>query len=239
MNDVSLPPPPPPPPPEENGEAFDGNPFGSLVQPSPLVLRCKVVLLGDSAAGKTSLAKVFQGGAQSFPKNYNMTIGVDFLVKRVNIPETNVAVELYIVDCGGFSVCQDVLRPQWETANAMMLVYDVANPESFSHLEDWYAQLKYARGEPAISGVVIATKTDLMDRPGCISVEKIMPRRRSASCSRHGRRGPSVLQPERPRVIRDVLFKRNSGCAVPLLGRALLPEVRRAEGGAGESSLRA
>ncbi|CAK9002853.1 unnamed protein product [Durusdinium trenchii] len=101
-----------------------------------------------------------------------MTIGVDFLVKRVNIPETNVAVELYIVDCGGFSVCQDVLRPQWETANAMMLVYDVANPESFSHLEDWYAQLKYARGEPAISGVVIATKTDLMDRPGCISVEK-------------------------------------------------------------------
>ena len=24
-----------------------------------------------------------QGGAQSFPKNYNMTIGVDFLVKRV------------------------------------------------------------------------------------------------------------------------------------------------------------
>lgn len=77
-----------------------------------------------------------------------MTIGVDFLVKRVawssmsllvngdevHIPETNVAVELYIVDCGGFSVCQDsagraerkrsledVLRPQWETANAMML----------------------------------------------------------------------------------------------------------------------
>ncbi|CAL1133749.1 unnamed protein product [Cladocopium goreaui] len=172
MSDIGLPPPPPPPPPEEGGEAYGSNPFGALVQPPPLVLRCKVVLLGDSAAGKTSLAKVFQGGAQSFPKNYNMTIGVDFLVKRVNIPETNVAVELYIVDCGGFSVCQDSLRPQWETANAMMLVYDVANPESLSHLEDWYAQLKYARGESAISGVVIATKTDLMDQPGCIPVEQ-------------------------------------------------------------------
>ncbi|CAJ1383188.1 unnamed protein product [Effrenium voratum] len=101
-----------------------------------------------------------------------MTLGIDTLVKRVNIPETNVVVELYIIDCGGFSVCQDVLRPQWETANAMMLVYDVANPESLSHLEEWYAQLKHARGESAISGVVIATKTDLMDRPGCISVEQ-------------------------------------------------------------------
>mmetsp|Transcript_94315 Transcript_94315/g.131031 ORF Transcript_94315/g.131031 Transcript_94315/m.131031 type:complete len:220 (+) Transcript_94315:49-708(+) len=171
MNDMSLPPPPPPPPPPEE-QAFDGNPFGSLVQPAPLILRCKVVLLGDSASGKTSLAQVFQGGAQSFPKNYNMTIGIDFLVKRVSIPDTNVVVELYIVDCGGFAVCQDVLRPHWENANAVMLVYDVSNPESFGHLEDWYAQLKHARGDTAISGVVIATKTDLLDRPGCVSSEQ-------------------------------------------------------------------
>ncbi|OLP80632.1 Intraflagellar transport protein 27-like [Symbiodinium microadriaticum] len=171
MNDMSLPPPPPPPPPPEE-QAFDGNPFGSLVQPAPLILRCKVVLLGDSASGKTSLAQVFQGGAQSFPKNYNMTIGIDFLVKRVSIPDTNVVVELYIVDCGGFAVCQDVLRPHWENANAVMLVYDVSNPESFGHLEDWYAQLKHARADTAISGVVIATKMDLLDRPGCVSSEQ-------------------------------------------------------------------
>merc|ERR1719384_2261926 len=153
---MSLPPPPPPPPPPEE-QAFDGNPFGSLVQPAPLVLRCKIVLLGDSASGKTSLAQVFQGGAASFPKNYSMTIGVDLMVKRVNIPDTNAVVEMYIVDCGGFAICQDLLRPHWENANAVMLVYDVSNPESFDSLATWYEELKQTRGASAITGVVVAS----------------------------------------------------------------------------------
>merc|ERR1712137_1011107 len=75
------------------GIAADGDdPFGQLVKPPPLILRCKIVLLGDSASGKTSLAQVFQGGAQNFPKNYVMTIGIVLLVKKVTIPDTNVVV---------------------------------------------------------------------------------------------------------------------------------------------------
>merc|ERR1712093_476117 len=87
----------------------------SLADP-PLVLRCKVVLLGDSTVGKTSLAQVFQNGVQQFSKNYNMTTGTELIQKAVNIPDTNVRVELFIVDCGGFSgLSQELLRPQWET----------------------------------------------------------------------------------------------------------------------------
>eukprot|EP00933_Yihiella_yeosuensis_P046288 TRINITY_DN41802_c0_g1_i1.p1 TRINITY_DN41802_c0_g1~~TRINITY_DN41802_c0_g1_i1.p1 ORF type:complete len:215 (-),score=30.61 TRINITY_DN41802_c0_g1_i1:153-797(-) len=159
--------PPPPPPPHE-----DEDPFGALATAPPLILRCKIVLLGDSASGKTSLAQVFQGGVQSFPKNYNMTIGIDFMVKRVGIPDTNVVVEMYIVDCGGFSICQDLLKPHWENANAVMMVYDSSNPESFENLESWYRQLRHSRGEAApISGVVISSKADLGDRPGSVPVE--------------------------------------------------------------------
>ncbi|CAE8630867.1 unnamed protein product [Polarella glacialis] len=145
------------------------DPFGAVAAAPPLILRCKIVLLGDPASGKTSLAQVFQGGVQNFPKNYNMTIGIDFMVKRVGIPDTNVVVEMYIVDCGGFSICQDLLKPHWENANAVMMVYDASNPESFNNLEAWYRQLKQSRGESAISGVVIASKTDLADRPGAVS----------------------------------------------------------------------
>lgn len=134
----------------------------------PLILRCKIVLLGDSAAGKTSLAQVFQGGAKNFPKTYNMTIGIDFLVKRVSIPDTNVTVEMYIVDCGGFVVSQELLKPHWENANAVMLVYDVSNFGSFQNLASWYDQLKQARGDAAITGIVIAGKTDLQSRPGAV-----------------------------------------------------------------------
>lgn len=141
--------------------------FGTLSVPA-LTLRCKIALLGDSTVGKTSIAHVFQGGAQNFPKNYNMTLGVDFMVKRVSIPDTNVIVETYVVDCGGFPICQDAMKPHWESANAVMLVYDVSNSESFQNLSMWYDLVKTARGESAMTGVVIASKTDLAEQPNAI-----------------------------------------------------------------------
>ncbi|CAK0796242.1 unnamed protein product, partial [Prorocentrum cordatum] len=141
----------------------------------PLVLRCKVALLGDSGAGKTSLVQVFQNGEKSFPKQYNMTIGIELSVKRVPIPdEPAVVVEMYIVDCGGFSVPQeDLLKTHWESANAVMFVYDVSNPESFKSLDKWYEQFRQARPEGAgFPGVVVASKTDLSDRPGAVTSDQ-------------------------------------------------------------------
>merc|ERR1719161_413972 len=148
----------------------DGDIPLSLTEP-PLVLRCKIVLLGDTTVGKTSIAHVFHGGVQNFPKNYNMTVGIDFNVKRVQIPDTNVTVEMYIVDCGGFSICQDLLKPHWENANAIMLVYDVSSPDTFKNLATWYEKIQQSLMESAITGVVIANKTDLMERSNSVPPE--------------------------------------------------------------------
>lgn len=166
---------------EANGkaiaEAQGDNPFsGVLESSSPLTLRCKIVLLGDSTVGKTSIAHVFkEGGVQNVLKKetYNMTIGIDFLTRKVIIPDTNVVVEMYIVDCGGFTICQDLLKPHWENANAVMLVYDVSIPESFISLANWYEQVKGARMDGSvITGVVVANKTDLAGRPGSVTPEE-------------------------------------------------------------------
>jgi len=160
-----------------DGAEGEGDPFVSIVKAAvpPLVLRCKIALLGDSGAGKTSLVQVFQNGEKSFPKQYNMTIGIELSVKRVPIPdEPGVVVEMYIVDCGGFSVPQeDLLKTHWESANAVMFVYDVSNPESFSNLGKWYEQFRQARPEAtSFPGVVVASKTDLSDRPGAVTLEQ-------------------------------------------------------------------
>ena len=48
-----------------------------------LVLRCKLVILGDPCVGKTALTQVFQSGGSNYPKNYLMTTGADFCVKQV------------------------------------------------------------------------------------------------------------------------------------------------------------
>ena len=65
------------------------------------VLRCKLVIVGDAKVGKTALAQMFHSGGHNFPKNYVMTIGVDFSVKVVSIPETSTNVELYMFDSAG------------------------------------------------------------------------------------------------------------------------------------------
>ena len=44
-----------------------------------------MILLGDGAVGKTSLAMRFC--EDYFAKSYKQTIGVDFFVKRLEMPE--------------------------------------------------------------------------------------------------------------------------------------------------------
>ncbi len=44
----------------------------------------KIILLGDGAVGKTSIATRFS--EDKFSQNYKQTVGVDFFIKRINMP---------------------------------------------------------------------------------------------------------------------------------------------------------
>jgi GTPase SAR1 family protein len=70
------------------------------------VLRCKVAIVGDSKVGKTTLKEMFISGGRNYLNEYNMTVGVDFKVKSVPIPDSNFEVELYMFDCGGEKIFQ-------------------------------------------------------------------------------------------------------------------------------------
>jgi hypothetical protein len=43
----------------------------------------KIILLGDGAVGKTSIATRF--AEDRFSQNYKQTVGVDFFIKRINL----------------------------------------------------------------------------------------------------------------------------------------------------------
>jgi Ras-related protein Rab-28 len=44
----------------------------------------KIILLGDGAVGKTSIATRFS--EEKFSQNYKQTVGVDFFMKRIDLP---------------------------------------------------------------------------------------------------------------------------------------------------------
>ena len=67
----------------------------------------KIILLGDGAVGKTSIASRFV--KDNFAKQYKQTIGLDFFLKKVVLPgDVNVTVQLW--DIGGQSIGGKVRR---------------------------------------------------------------------------------------------------------------------------------
>jgi len=61
-------------------------------------LQYKVVVLGNGTVGKTSTIMRFC--EDYFARSYKQTIGVDFFVKRLEMPE-NISVALQVWDIGG------------------------------------------------------------------------------------------------------------------------------------------
>eukprot|EP01029_Cantina_marsupialis_P014827 TRINITY_DN3246_c0_g1_i1.p1 TRINITY_DN3246_c0_g1~~TRINITY_DN3246_c0_g1_i1.p1 ORF type:complete len:248 (-),score=64.15 TRINITY_DN3246_c0_g1_i1:270-944(-) len=94
----------------------------------------KVILLGDGAVGKTSVCTRFAG--DQFSKQYKQTIGVDFFLKRLELPG-DVHVALQIWDIGGQTIGSKMIGNYIYGAHAVLLCYDITNYHSFQDLEDW------------------------------------------------------------------------------------------------------
>ncbi|KAI8914872.1 hypothetical protein PhCBS80983_g00748 [Powellomyces hirtus] len=129
-----------------------------------LVLRTKCVVLGNSGAGKSAIVQMFHSDGAQYPKTYAMTIHCDVCVKVVNIPDTNVSVELFIHDLAGYDAFQEYWPRYLDGATSFLLVYDVTNVESFKATSKWLHLVQKARGakdKDAIGpGVLVATKID-------------------------------------------------------------------------------
>uniref|UniRef100_A0A9J8CJD2 Ras-related protein Rab-28 n=1 Tax=Cyprinus carpio carpio TaxID=630221 RepID=A0A9J8CJD2_CYPCA len=120
----------------------------------------KIVLLGDGASGKTSLAIRF--AQEAFGKQYKQTIGLDFFLKRITLPG-NLNVTLQVWDIGGQTIGGKMLDKYIYGAQGVLLVYDITNSQSFENLEDWLNMVRKSNEEsgtqPAIS--LIGNKIDL------------------------------------------------------------------------------
>ncbi|XP_034264760.1 ras-related protein Rab-28 isoform X2 [Pantherophis guttatus] len=104
----------------------------------------KFVLLGDGASGKTSLATRFVH--DTFGKQYKQTIGLDFFLKRITLPG-NINVTLHVWDIGGQTIGSKMLDKYIYGAQAVILVYDVTNQQSFENLENWHNVVKKVNEE--------------------------------------------------------------------------------------------
>ncbi|XP_048746564.2 ras-related protein Rab-28-like [Ostrea edulis] len=104
----------------------------------------KIIIMGDGASGKTSLATRYS--QEQFGRNYKQTIGLDFFLKRIVLPG-NIHVALQVWDIGGQTLGGKMLETYVFGSNGILLVYDITNLASFENVEDWYNCAKKVFGK--------------------------------------------------------------------------------------------
>jgi len=118
----------------------------------------KVVMLGDTFTGKTSLVLRFAEGYYR-EEGRSATVGAFFITKRLQV--NGITCKIQIWDTAGQTQFRPMAPMYYKSAAAAIVCYDVSSPESYQTMRYWLDELH--RNVPAGSIVIAiaATKSDL------------------------------------------------------------------------------
>ncbi|ESQ34517.1 hypothetical protein EUTSA_v10008896mg [Eutrema salsugineum] len=120
----------------------------------------KVIVLGDSGVGKTSLMNQYVNN--KFSQQYKATIGADFVTKELQIDDRLVTLQIW--DTAGQERFQSLGIAFYRGADCCVLVYDVNHLKSFDSLDNWHEEfLKQAspRDPTAFPFILLGNKVDI------------------------------------------------------------------------------
>ena len=120
-------------------------------------IRLKLILLGDSGVGKSSILQRYYEDV--FDSEIEITNNAHFLEKEVTINEENVVLELW--DTVGQEEYRSLTQIFVKNSKIVIFVYDVTSLKSFESLNFWYDYVKNDIGKSTVLGVV-GSKTDLI-----------------------------------------------------------------------------
>jgi len=117
----------------------------------------KILLVGDSGVGKSSLLMRFTAG--QFEESSVPTIGVDFKLKFVTV--NNKRLKLTVWDTAGQERFRTLTSSYYRGAQGIIYAYDVTRRETFESLDDiWMREVDmYSTVEDSVK-MVVANKLD-------------------------------------------------------------------------------
>ncbi|KAK8871023.1 hypothetical protein M9Y10_008936 [Tritrichomonas musculus] len=123
----------------------------------PTLAKMKVMLLGDTGVGKTSLLNKYMDSSAVLSKG-KPTIGIDYASKRLDVE--NVPTYVHFWDLSGDEIYIEVRNEFYPEANGIILCYDVSNHDSFDHLNNWIEEGKKYNADWS-SMILVGCKSDL------------------------------------------------------------------------------
>ncbi|XP_046890340.1 EF-hand calcium-binding domain-containing protein 4B [Hypomesus transpacificus] len=128
------------------------NEEGACLPPDRLF---KVVLVGNSSVGKTSLLRRFCDDL--FYPGTAATVGIDYSVKTITVDSSQVALQMW--DTAGQERYRSITKQFFRKADGVVVMYDITSEQSFTAVRQWLTSVQEGAGED-IPIMLLGNKTD-------------------------------------------------------------------------------
>mmetsp|Transcript_25114 Transcript_25114/g.51070 ORF Transcript_25114/g.51070 Transcript_25114/m.51070 type:complete len:212 (-) Transcript_25114:178-813(-) len=116
----------------------------------------KLLLIGDSGVGKSCL--LLRYSDDSFTSSFITTIGIDFKIKSIMCGDSKVKLQIW--DTAGQERFRTITTAYYRGAMGILLVYDVADEQSFTNVRNWMRQIDQNAAEN-VTRILIGNKCDV------------------------------------------------------------------------------
>jgi small GTP-binding protein len=132
----------------------------------------KIVFIGNSGVGKTSIIKYYERFNKTQDKKisfnvHNSTIGVDYIsiTNELVLNDGNIVnTRLVIWDTGGQEQFNSICKVYYRDVSTVIIVYDATNYTSMISIEKWVKEVQSVNLNPNLVYVIIENKSDLLNK---------------------------------------------------------------------------
>ena len=115
----------------------------------------KILLLGDSGVGKTSIFRKYL--ENKYEGNKTATVGVDLVTKNYNYKNENYTIQLF--DTAGQERFKGITKSYFHMSDYYFVVFDLTNKISLDSIPGWLELLKEEKENPKY--IILGNKDDL------------------------------------------------------------------------------
>ena len=121
-----------------------------------MITQLKVIIVGDSSVGKTTLLKKYID--HEFAEDLKPTLGLQFYSKTVEINQRKVSLQLW--DTAGQEKYNSLIKNFYYNSNCVFILYSISDKKSFKHVLQWKKQAQEFISNDCLF-VLVGTKKDL------------------------------------------------------------------------------
>ena len=129
-------------------------------------INLRLLLVGDSSVGKTSL--LYQYAGKAYPRDHIATVGVEYIIKMFQYRDFQIRLQIW--DTAGQERFHSLTKNFFHNADGILFVYDITNQRSFRGAKNWIWEAKEI--ENFFQKILIGNKLDLEEQRE-VSIEEL------------------------------------------------------------------